>query len=61
MKKRFKSHFIKSIYLENVFSSNHLFYGEDNEADYGLVNEMMLNQFADYLAETDFLDLSGRF
>ena len=60
VEKRFKSYFIKKMFLNNIFNSSHLFYGEDsNMADYGLVNEMMTNQFADHLAESDFMDLSG--
>ena len=59
VKRRFQSHFIKNVYLENVFKSGQ-FYGEDdNAADYGLVNEMMLNQFAEYLVDTNFIDLSN--
>jgi hypothetical protein len=58
IKKQFQSHFIKKVFLNNVFKSNHLFYGDDNSNDYGLVNELMMNQFSDYLADSDFLDLS---
>lgn len=58
IKKQFQKHFIKRVFLNNVFKTNHLYYGEDNNNDYGLVNQLMINEFADQLVETDFLDLS---
>ena len=58
IKKRFQTHFVKEIFLNNVFKSNHLFYGEDNNNDYGLVNQLMINQFADQLVDSNFIDLS---
>ena len=58
IKRQFQTYFIKQVFLNNVFKSDHLFYGEDNNADYGLVNQMMINQFAENLADTEFLDLS---
>ena len=58
IKKQFQTYFIKQIFLNNVFKSNHLFYGEDNPSDYGLVNQLMINQFAEQLVDKNFIDLS---
>ncbi len=58
IKKQFKTYFIKQVFLNSVFKSQHLFYGEDNQNDYGLVNQLMINQFAEQLVDTDFIDLS---
>ena len=58
VKKQFQAYFVREVFLNNVFQTTHLFYGEDNNSEYGLVNEMMSNQFADYLVENEFLDLS---
>ena len=38
-----------------MFKSSHLYYSEEESADYGLVNEMMSDQFAEYLSDTDLL------
>ena len=35
-----------------------MYYGEDNTQDYGLVNQLMINQFAEQLIETNVIDLS---
>ena len=58
IKKQFQAYFVREVFLNNIFQTTHLFYGEDNNSEYGLVNEMMSNQFADYLVENEFLDLS---
>ncbi|RAP23514.1 hypothetical protein DID73_02250 [Candidatus Marinamargulisbacteria bacterium SCGC AG-343-K17] len=58
IKKQFQTYFIKQVFLNSVFKSNHLYYGEDNPSDYGLVNQLMINQFAEQLVETDVIDLS---
>ena len=58
IKKQFQAHFIKNVFLNQAFKSNHLYYGEDNTQDYGLVNQLMINQFAEQLIETNFIDLS---
>lgn len=58
IKKQFQTYFIKQVFLNNVFKSNHLYYSDENTNDYGLVNQLMINQFAEELVETDFLDLS---
>ena len=58
IKKQFQAHFIKNVFLNQAFKSNHLYYGEDNTQDYGLVNQLMINQFTEQLIETNFIDLS---
>ena len=58
VKRRFKAHFIREVFVDNMFKSSHLYYSEEESADYGLVNEMMSDQFAEYLSDTDFIDLS---
>ena len=58
IKKAFQTYFIKEVFLNKVFTSQHLFYGEDSNRDYGLVNQLMINQFADYLTESNAFDLS---
>ena len=35
-----------------------MYYGNDNPQDYGLVNQMMINQFADQLVDSNFIDLT---
>lgn len=55
---QFKAHFIKEVFLNQVFKSDHLFYGENQGPDYDLVNQLMINQFADQLVESNFIDLS---
>jgi hypothetical protein len=58
IKKQFQAHFIKNVFLNQAFKTNHLFYGEDNTQDYGLVNQLMINQFAEQLIDMNFIDLS---
>ena len=58
IKKQFQTHFIKQVFLNSVFKSNHLYYSDENTADYGLVNQLMINQFAEQLVDTNFIDLS---
>ncbi len=58
IKKQFQTYFIKQVFLNNVFKNNHIYYADDNNQDYGLVNQLMINQFAEQLVDTDFLDLS---
>jgi hypothetical protein len=58
IQRQFKSHFIKEVFLNQVFKSDHLFYGESQGPDYDLVNQLMINQFADQLVEGNFIDLS---
>ena len=58
IKKQFQTQFVKQVFLNNVFKSNHLYYSEETSNDYDLVNQLMINQFAEQLVETDFLDLS---
>ena len=58
VKHRFKTHFIREVFVDNMFKSSHLYYSEEESADYGLVNEMMSDQFAEYLSDSDFIDLS---
>ncbi|MEK9727161.1 MAG: hypothetical protein VW397_03515 [Candidatus Margulisiibacteriota bacterium] len=58
IKQQFQTHFIKEIFLNNVFKSNQLFYGEGTNNDYDLVNQLMINQFAEQLVESEFIDLS---
>jgi hypothetical protein len=58
IKQRFQTHFIKQVFLDNVFKSNHLFYAEENNTDYGIVNQLMINEFAEQLVESNFIDLS---
>ena len=58
IKRQFQTYFIKQVFLNNVFKTNHLYYGEDNNADYGLVNQLMINQFAEQMVEMDVIDLS---
>ena len=58
VKKRFKEYFIKEIFLNQVFKSNHLFYAEKTTHDYALANQLMINQFSKVLSESDFIDLS---
>ena len=54
----FKININHSHFLNNVFKNNHIYYADDNNQDYGLVNQLMINQFAEQLVDTDFLDLS---
>ena len=58
IKKQFQTYFIKQVFLNSMFKSNHLYYGNDNPQDYGLVNQMMINQFADQLVDSNFIDLT---
>ncbi len=59
IKQQFQAHFVKEVFLNNIFKSNQLFYGEnDSGTNYDLVNQLMINQFADQLIESDFIDLS---
>lgn len=58
IKKQFQTYFVKQVFLNNIFKSNHLYYSEENDNDYDLVNQLMINQFAEQLVDTDFLDLS---
>ena len=58
IKKQFQTYFIKQVFLNNMFKSNHLYYSSDNAPDYGLVNQLMINQFADQLVDSNFIDLS---
>ena len=58
IKQRFQTYFIKQVFLNQMFKSDHLFYGEGSSADYDLVNQLMINEFADQLVESDFIDLS---
>ena len=58
IKRQFQAHFVKEVFLNNIFKNNQLFYGENQGVDYDLVNQLMINQFADQLIESDFIDLS---
>ena len=35
VKRQFQTYFVKEVFLNSVFKSNHLYYAEDNNADYG--------------------------
>lgn len=58
IKKQFQSYFVKEVFLNQVFTPDQLFYGDDAGVEYGLVNQLMINQFADLLVDRQFLDLS---
>lgn len=57
IKRQFQTYFIKTVFLNNVFKSDQLFYGE-TDTNYEIINQLMINQFANNLADTNFLDLS---
>tara|TARA_S200000501_G_C20524109_1_gene612669 strand:+ start:378 stop:620 length:243 start_codon:yes stop_codon:yes gene_type:complete len=58
VKRHFKAYFIREIFLNNVFKSNHLFYGENTSHGYELANQLMINQFSNQLSDSNFIDLS---
>ena len=65
IQREFQIQFIKRVFLDKVFKSGHLYYSDEDDTsdydvtgDYDLVNEMMINQFADILVDSQFLDLS---
>ena len=58
VKRQFQTYFVKEVFLNSVFKSNHLFYAEDNNADYGLVNQLMIDQFAEQIVDMEVIDLS---
>ena len=58
LKRQFQTYFVKEVFLNSVFKSNHLYYAEDNNADYGLVNQLMIDQFAEQIVDMDVIDLS---
>ena len=58
VKRHFKAYFIREVFLNNVFKSNHLFYGEKTSHGYELANQLMINQFSNYLSDSNFIDLS---
>lgn len=59
IKQRFKAEFIKNIYLDNVFNASMMYYSDSSESDYTIITEMIKDQFADYLADSDVIDLSS--
>ncbi len=59
IKKRFQTHFIKEVFLKNVFKSQHLFYDDsNNNHEYDLVNQLIINEFANTIVESKAIDLS---
>ncbi len=59
IKRQFQTYFVKEVFLKNVFKSQHLFYSEDdNSHDYDIVNQMIINEFADQIVESNAIDLS---
>ena len=58
VKRQFQTYFVKEVFLNSVFKSNHLYYADDNNADYGLVNQLMIDQFAEQIVDMDVIDLS---
>ena len=47
----FQAYFIKRMFLNSVYRNAGRYYSDDSSSDYGLVNELMMNQFANQLAE----------
>ena len=40
IKRRFKTHFIKEVFLDKMLQSSHLYYSEEDSVDYGIFNEI---------------------
>jgi hypothetical protein len=59
IKKQFQTYFVKEVFLNQMFKSNHLYYSQENTSDYGMVNQLMINEFANQLVDSNFIDLTG--
>jgi hypothetical protein len=59
IKKQFQTYFVKEVFLNQMFKSNHLYYSQENTRDYGMVNQLMINEFANQLVDSNFIDLTG--
>ena len=49
--------FVKEVFLNSVLNQSS-FDAEDNNADYGLVNQLMIDQFAEQIVDKEVIDLS---
>ena len=59
IKRQFQTHFIKEVFLNNVFKSQHLFYDEsDKSHEYDIVNQIIINEFANQIVDSKAIDLS---
>ena len=59
IKRQFQTYFVKEVFLNSMFKSQHLFYDDSNSQDYGIVNQLMINEFANHLIESNVIDLSS--